>query len=571
MLRTLSPTRARVLGVVLIVIPIVVLIFGAWQYRWMSDDGFINLRVVKQIEAGHGPVFNQGERVEAATSPLWVAILTVADVLLPLRLEWIAVLLGIAATVAGIALVLYGAVKLLPTRAPNAIVLPTGILVLVAFAPVWKFASSGLEEGLFTLWFGASFGLLARWAASDRSLPSLWTAAVVGVGPLIRPDLSLMTFAFLTSAVVVGGDSLGKRTRFVAVALALPIAYQVFRMGYYAALFPNTAFAKEASRSWWSHGFTYVIDAGRPYWLWVPLVTLIVGGYGPLIRAQLREGRRRQLAILIACAAGGCAHLLYVARVGGDFMHARLVLPGLTALIAPVAVTVFSRKLIQVVTSAIIIVWSLVSIAFLRSIDDAPITFIGSPRNGVTLSDYGWQSGGPSFRWFNGPGVYFDGQLVAAPRSVRLPPVVSAEFGVGMSSYALGPDAYVLDMLGLGDAFTSHLRLGRRGVIAHEKPLPRPWVAARLLAPDARVGEADFPLPEFFLARPLDRPDTPFPERVDAARTALTCGRLDELLDDVGDRLSVGVFVRNVFDAFGNSRLRISPEPSDAVEQFCNR
>lgn len=569
MLRTSSPARTRVLCLGLLVLPIVILIIGAWRYRWMSDDGFVNLRVVKQIEAGHGPVFNKGERVEAGTSPLWIAVLTVADVLSPFRLEWIAVVLGIAATVAGITLVVYGALELLPPRAPNAIVLPTGILALVAFAPVWKFASSGLEEGLFTLWFGAAFALLARWATSERSLPSFWTAAVVGLGPLIRPDLSVMTFAFLGAVVVVSDASVGKKVRFLAVALALPIAYEVFRMGYYDALAPNPAFAKEASRSWWSHGFTYVIDAGRPYWLWVPLVALAIGGYGPLMRTQLREGKRRELAILIACVAGGIVHLLFVARVGGDFMHARLVLPGLTALVAPVAVTVFSRKLTQIVMSAVVIGWALVSIAVLRSIDDAPITFIGSPRNGVTLSDYGWQPGGPARQWLTGPGVYFNQHLVAAPEREGLSPVASAEFGVGMSSYALGPNTYVLDMLGLGDAFTSHLELAHRGVIAHEKPLPRPWVAARLFAPDAQLGEADFPLPQFFIAAPLDRPDTPFPERVDAARTALTCGDLHAFLGRIDNPLSVGSFVGNIFHSFHDSRLRIAPEPSDAVKQFC--
>ena len=136
-----SSTRSRLLVVALLAIPIVVLLVAAWQYRWMSDDGFINLRVVKQIEAGHGPVFNAGERVEASTSPLWVFVLTVADVLLPLRLEWIAVLLGMATTAAGIGLLLYGAVKLLPARGSGSFVVPTGIWVLVAFAPTWKFAS----------------------------------------------------------------------------------------------------------------------------------------------------------------------------------------------------------------------------------------------------------------------------------------------------------------------------------------------------------------------------------------------------------------------------------------------
>ena len=44
------------------------------------------------VLSGHGPVFNPGERVEAATSTLWLWLLVVGDVVLPLRLEYIAVL-----------------------------------------------------------------------------------------------------------------------------------------------------------------------------------------------------------------------------------------------------------------------------------------------------------------------------------------------------------------------------------------------------------------------------------------------------------------------------------------------
>ena len=67
----------------------------AWQHRWVGDDAFIDFRIVRQLKAGHGPVFNAGERVEAGTSPIWLMILFAADVVAPLRLEWIAVVLGI--------------------------------------------------------------------------------------------------------------------------------------------------------------------------------------------------------------------------------------------------------------------------------------------------------------------------------------------------------------------------------------------------------------------------------------------------------------------------------------------
>ena len=35
-------------GLVLLV-PVLILAAGAWHFRWMSDDGFINLRVVREV------------------------------------------------------------------------------------------------------------------------------------------------------------------------------------------------------------------------------------------------------------------------------------------------------------------------------------------------------------------------------------------------------------------------------------------------------------------------------------------------------------------------------------------
>jgi arabinofuranosyltransferase len=555
---------ARVATFVLFALPLVVLAIGAWRYRWMSDDGFINLRVVRQIQAGHGPVFNAGERVEASTSPLWVAVLTALDFLLPLRLEWIAVLTGIAATLTGVAFVLAGARRLVT----GDVIIPTGIWVLVAFAPMWKFASSGLENGLFTLWFGLSFWLLAKWTGDERPLPSLPSAVIVGLGPLIRPDLAVLSAALLIAVFVVSRASVRTKLRYVAVALVLPVVFEIFRMGYYDSLAPNTAAAKEASRSWWSQGLRYVRDSGRPYWLWIPLFAVIVM-YFLLLRGFLAKQERRRLALTVACAAGGLVHLLYVARVGGDFMHARMVLPGLTAIIAPVAVTVFDRRFVTYAVTAVVLVWALVAIVALRSSQDAPVTFIGSPRNAVTLADYGWQKNGPMRQWLKGPGVYFlQSPVPAAPRA-GLPPLVTADYGVGIGSYALGTDTYVLDMLGLGDAFTAHLRLDHRGVIAHEKPLPLPWVAARLLAPDAAVNQSDFPMPSFFIARPLDHPVGTFQDRVGAARQALTCGELRAFLSRVQGHLGAGQFVSNLWHSLGDTRMRIPPEPADAVKRYC--
>ncbi len=230
----------------LLALPVVILWIGAWKYHWMSDDGFINLRVTKQVLAGHGPVFNRGERVEATTSPLWMYLLVAAGALTPFRLEWIAVMLGIALTGFGLAATIVGSSRLVRDRGVDEVMIPLGALILAVLAPMWKFSSGGLENGLTFAWLGACLWALAHWSrGAPMSVPTL---VLIGLGPLIRPDISLFTIAFV--ALVLRFEwAAGWRRRVVVVsaALALPLAYQVFRMGYYASLAPNPAFAKEAS------------------------------------------------------------------------------------------------------------------------------------------------------------------------------------------------------------------------------------------------------------------------------------------------------------------------------------
>ena len=56
-------------------LPVVIVLVQGLRYRCVVDDGFIYLRVVRNVVEGHGPVFNLGQRVEAYTGPLWVGVL----------------------------------------------------------------------------------------------------------------------------------------------------------------------------------------------------------------------------------------------------------------------------------------------------------------------------------------------------------------------------------------------------------------------------------------------------------------------------------------------------------------
>src|SRR5205085_6153963 len=111
----------------------------------------------------------------------------------------------------------------------------------------------------------------------DRFGPRLVTlvAVVIGLGPLVRPDFLIFSVAFMAALVTIAGRPVGRRgVRLIAAAVALPLAYQVFRMGYYASLVPNTALAKEAGGTYWSQGLRYLGDFVGPYVLPLPLAAL---------------------------------------------------------------------------------------------------------------------------------------------------------------------------------------------------------------------------------------------------------------------------------------------------------
>lgn len=535
----------------------------------MSDDGFINLRVVSNVVNGNGPVFNAGERVEASTSPLWIYSLSVGDIVTPIRLEWIAVLLGIALTLAGVAFAVLGARALARDRQHDEWFVPVGALVLVAVAPVWTWASSGLENGLVFTWLGASLWALARWSREDRPLPSAFVV-LLGLGPLIRPELAVYSALFLL-VVLIGRrseDTWRDRTRLLGWALALPVAYQIFRMGYYGSLVPNPALAKEASRARWGEGWEYLRRTVDPYVLWLPLGLLALGAYIPLVRDFRARNRTRPILVVVAFVIGGLLQAVYTVRVGGDFMHARLLLLSLFAFVAPVAVVPLRK---QYAAAFLVVPWVITGLFFLRAEVDDQGAFGTNRQNAVTLDDFGWQEGGRGRTWFQGDGVYFlTTKLPAEPVDGRR--VEVASYALGILGYAMGPDVYVLDLLGLGDGFTSHLQLNQDGLIGHEKPLPAPWIAARITKPGAALTSADFPFRGAFGVRLLDDPrGAPFEQREPIARAALECRGIREFLKSYSASLTPGRFFGNLLDAVHNTRLRIPPEPTDAYEKFCGR
>jgi arabinofuranosyltransferase len=344
--------------------------WGAWQRRWIADDGLIVLRTVRNLLAGNGPVFNAGERVEANTSTVWTYLVTlVAWIGGPLRLEYVALALALTLSVAGIVFVMLGTGRLYAPglRGRQALLLPAGALVYIAIPPARDFATSGLENGLAMAYLGLLWWMMVCWSQGPRinlraaREPALNVttrsfdaalAFLAGLSVLIRPELALIGGVALVM-MLVAARGWRRRLLIVVAGGLLPVLYEIFRMGYYGLLVPGTAIAKDASGSKWAQGFVYLTNFNHPYLLWVPLVLL--AGLGLLllgVRSLLWRKRgpaacirgrwagivQSPTAVVVFMLVSGVVQAVYWIRQGGDFMHGRVLLTPLFCLLAPISV-----------------------------------------------------------------------------------------------------------------------------------------------------------------------------------------------------------------------------------------
>ena len=346
--------------------------WGAWQRRWIADDGLIVLRTVRNLLAGNGPVFNIGERVESNTSTVWTYLVYFGGVIGgPLRLEYVALALALVLSVAGVVMVMLGTGRLYAPslQGRRALMLPAGALIYIAIPPARDFATSGLENGLVIAWLGLLWWMMVCWSQlftprargsppARRVRPSgpWFTAAlafVAGLSVLVRPELALIGGLAL-AMLLIAARGWRRRVLIVAAGGLLPVGYQIFRMGYYGLLVPQTALAKDASGDKWGQGMVYLANFNKPYALWVPAVLLIVLGAvllagrsspwwirrasAPSNYSWLARRVQSPAAVVVFMLFSGAVQAAYWIRQGGDFMHGRVLLTPVFCLVAPVSV-----------------------------------------------------------------------------------------------------------------------------------------------------------------------------------------------------------------------------------------
>jgi arabinofuranosyltransferase len=363
-------------------------------------------------------------------------------------------------------------------------------------------------------------------------------------------------------------------------------------MAYFGLLVPNTGLVKSATSLWWSQGISYFLNLFNPYWLWIPVVILIAV---KLQRGYEYKTNHRAMILVLSPLFAGLASIGYITAIGGDFMHGRLLLPGLFCLLMGASESVTSwRRAVPVV---LVSIWCVVCVSTLRwgepplgrpIGDERTVAMLQShslerSKHPITAADYArskWYRFGLQLRkgaahWPPGS----TGLVLGAnpsyyvPLPTELPPIVKGhnEMGspliaatrpIGQVGFAAGSRVYIFDELSLANPVSSHFIVHVRTKPGHEKVAPMSWYLGRFGQP------SDVDLLNRY--RRFSYFEEVTTSDVVAARSALSCGQLRVYLRGITAPLTPSVMVSNLWNAWSNTTMTFDADPVLARRQLCH-
>lgn len=277
---------------------------------WLGDDAYIPIRTVDNLLNGYGLRWNIDERVQVFTDPFWT-FLTAACYAVTHEIFITTIVLCIVTSLCAVGVL----IKLGSASAAAAIV---SLVALISSKAFVDYTTSGLENPLNYLLVGLFSVILLRGPVTRRTFNYLILLyALVGFN---RLDLLLLLLPPLTLAAVLYSRASGIRLRAVfvdVVVYSTPLwGWLLFATIYFGYALPNTYYAKlytgiPASEHV-KQGLLYYLNSLNydPATLLVIALTLAVAFAGKDARLK-------------AAAVGIVLYLLYIVKIGGDFMSGR--------------------------------------------------------------------------------------------------------------------------------------------------------------------------------------------------------------------------------------------------------
>jgi arabinofuranosyltransferase len=405
---------------------------------WLSDDAYITFRTVDNFSNGYGLTWNTAERVQAYTHPLWFFLLA-AGYFITGEIYFTTLFLSIAVSV--LALLLF-AWRLAPTVGTAVL----GIALLTFSHAFIDYTTSGLENPLTHLLLVLFLMIYLRQPADLRRL--FFLSLLVALGMLNRMDTALLFGPPLVYATWQTRFPVTARLRAIVGGMAPFVVWELFSLFYYGALFPNTAYAKLntgliTGAELWQHGSYYFSNS----WKWDPLtlVVIVLGATAVLLRQRPQDW---------PLLAGIVLYLLYIMRIGGDFMSGRFFAAPL--LVAVTLLVYHPWRQARWWAAGLAVLLLLAATGLVRLPTPIP------PDGEWLVSDRGITN--EKLNYWHSTGLFRPASDLATPThdwvqdglAARDRQVV-ATGSVGFLGYFAGPDVFVIDLLGLADPLLARL------------------------------------------------------------------------------------------------------------------
>ena len=441
------PRDLKRAGSIMVLAAMVLFAVVLLRRAWLSDDAFITLRTVDNFVNGYGLTWNPGERVQSYTHPLWMLLLT-SVYTLTREPVYTTLFLGVAISLAA-------AVLFSLRVASSTMAAAFGLLLMILSKGFMDYSTSGLENPLTNLLLVSFFAVYFGRKPSVRTV--LLLSLISSLVALNRLDALLLCLPALLYAFVQVRSARGL---LALVAGQLPLLLWLgFATIYYGFPFPNTAYAKLNTgvpvSELTAQGFYYFINSLEvdP----ITLATILLG-----LGAAVFSREKAQWVI----AAGIVLYLVYVVRIGGDFMSGRMLTAPFLVAVVLVARLDF-RSLSPVAGVAALALLVLVGLAAPMNTlsnsapplnSEAALAYLTGPNSAGITDERLVYSGGTGLLVGSRAHDLPDHNRVRVGKEFRAQgPSVQTKGAVGMIGYYAGPQVHIIDVMALTEPLLARL------------------------------------------------------------------------------------------------------------------
>ncbi len=447
---------------------------------WISDDAYITFRTIENFLAGYGLTYNPFVRVQAYTHPAWMFLLSGLY-----RLEWkifpysenALYFVAVFASIVVSALFVY--FLLAKVAAKDLLTGGLAVAALTLSRAFVDYSTSGLENPLTHL-------LLALFLWIYFAHPEKWflLALVSSFLFLNRQDAVLLILPALLFTFWVKGNYLGKLKMFLLGFLPV-IVWELFSLLYYGFLFPNTAYAKLNT----GISSSILIQQGMDYLLnslhWDPLTLFVIACAGVV---AFWGGTHQESAKIRYVYLGILIYILYVVKIGGDFMSGRFLTAPFALAVALLARSALSKRSLLAVLG-ITLALGVFSLRSTLLDPEVPALFQRTLRwtDNPSILDRNGVADERAVYFANEPHGIYLGLVEEGFRDSQVGSEfaglawiysgksrVMVDWSIGRTGYAEGPNKYIVDHYGLADPLVARLPVTRKkwriGHFARELP-----------------------------------------------------------------------------------------------------